>query len=93
MGRAVSPVRNLPVQNSDSEFSGRRLILVCRCWVSPEQTRNTNEVLSLRWDDSNNDDDDDMSTLSINSNTDSNNNDNSSSNRWGGPSRPCGWCG
>ena len=25
------------MQNSDSEFSGRRLILVCRCWVSPEQ--------------------------------------------------------
>ena len=26
-------------QNYDSEFSGRRLILVCRCWVSPEQAK------------------------------------------------------
>ena len=32
-----------PVQDSDSEFSVRRLTLVCRFWVSPEQKQQQKE--------------------------------------------------
>ena len=35
----------LASQHSDSEFSGRRLTLVCRCWVSPRKTTGARQGL------------------------------------------------
>ena len=45
LGGAAVRKTNLcrPVQNSDSEFSVRRLTLVCRCWVSPETKKHAPE--------------------------------------------------